>query len=114
MLPFVRHEHFNRANNAASNLEWCSDRTNPRKAQNAGRFTAPVSPTRAKTLHAETASVAYTLRVAGMTFREIATILRHRHRGCHEGVPRQSMAAQFETYAGARQHAEAQVALALL
>ncbi|WP_422823704.1 NUMOD4 domain-containing protein [Variovorax rhizosphaerae] len=74
-LPVVRHKDFNRANNAASNLEWCSNSTSLRKAREAGRFTALVSPTRAKTMSAETASVAYTLRVDGMTFQEIATIL---------------------------------------
>ncbi|MDM0117279.1 NUMOD4 domain-containing protein [Variovorax sp. J22R133] len=74
-LPFVRHKDFNRANNDASNLEWCSNSTSLRKAIEAGRFTALVSPARARTLQAETASMAYTLRLAGLTFREIAAML---------------------------------------
>jgi hypothetical protein len=74
-LPFVWHKDFNRANSAASNLEWCSNNTNSRKALEAGRFTALASPGRAKALNSETASATYTLRADGMSFREIATIL---------------------------------------
>src|SRR5690242_5742447 len=39
-LPMVRHKDFDRANNAASNLQWCDHGENIERAVEAGRFTA--------------------------------------------------------------------------
>ena len=73
-LPMVRHKDFDRANNAASNLEWCSHGENIERAVKAGRFTALISPSRAKILNPETARAIYEMRESGLTFADIAAL----------------------------------------
>ncbi|MBS0452664.1 MAG: HNH endonuclease [Proteobacteria bacterium] len=71
-LPFVRHKDFDRRNNDASNLEWCNHSESIARALTGGRFTARVSPRRAKRLDAQAAKTVYDMRIAGMTFKDIA------------------------------------------
>lgn len=73
-LPMVRHKDFDRANNAASNLEWCGHADNIERAVEAGRFTALVSPSRAKILDAKTAQAIYEMRESGLPFPDIVTL----------------------------------------
>ncbi|MBS0339968.1 MAG: hypothetical protein JSS56_05545, partial [Proteobacteria bacterium] len=54
-LPFVRHKDFDRGNNIASNLQWCDQRESIERALAGERFTARVSPRRAKRLDGEAA-----------------------------------------------------------
>ena len=70
----VRHKDFDRANNAASNLEWCSHAENIERAIEAGRFTALVSPRRAKILDAEAAQAIYEMRESGVPFSDITAL----------------------------------------
>ena len=74
-LPFVRHKDFNRVNNAACNLEWCSPRESVMRAVEAGRFDALVSPSRAKRLSASQVEKVYAMRVSGKSFKTIASAL---------------------------------------
>ena len=73
-FPFVRHKDFDRANNAATNLEWCSRRENIERAVAGGRFTALVSPGRAKVLDPTAVRTIYDMRVAGLALGDIALI----------------------------------------
>ena len=71
-LPFVRHKDFDCGNNVASNLRWCDQRESIERALAGERFTARVSPRRAKRLDGEAAQTVYDMRAAGMTFKDIA------------------------------------------
>jgi hypothetical protein len=86
-LAFVRHKDFDRANNAASNLEWCTHQESIERAVLGGRFTALVSPARAKVLDSEAVRVVYDMRAAGLTFGDIARVFDVGHQAvqdiCH-------------------------------
>ena len=70
-LPEVNHLDFDKANNAATNLEWTSRKGNHEHASAGGRFRATSNPNRAKKLSPEAASAIRAARSEGMTFAAI-------------------------------------------
>lgn len=68
----VNHKDFDRANNAASNLEWCDTTDNIRHSVDAGRFTGSVSPRRGKKLDTAQASSIKSKHASGATTSDLA------------------------------------------
>ena len=70
-LPEVNHLDFDKANNAATNLEWSTRKGNQEHASAGGKFRATSNPNRAKKLSPEAAAAIRTARGEGMTFAAI-------------------------------------------
>lgn len=71
-LPQVNHLDFNRANNAATNLEWVNNHDNMRHAVAAGRHSVAKNPRKAKKLTLEMVAQIRAARAAGRLQSDIA------------------------------------------
>ena len=71
-LDEINHKDFNKANNAAENLEWVTRKANQVHARDGGRFSASSNPKRAKKLNLETARQIRASREEGATYAALA------------------------------------------